>query len=99
MRIITYEARGSLLPAILIFVMLIVIVFLIVYQWTDLSILSWTPGVVSIIAVIISFNSYAKSSAQSFNKRIILSLARKLREQLDDKSDRTFYFLVPLVAL
>jgi hypothetical protein len=88
-----------LLPAILILVMLLVIVFLMIYQWTELSLLSWTPGVFSIIAIIISFNSYAKSSAQSVNKRIIMSLARRLKEQLDDKSDRTFYLLVPLVAL
>jgi hypothetical protein len=88
-----------ILPAILILAMLFVIVFLLIYQWTDMSLLSWTPGVVSIIAIIISFNSYIKTSVQSFNKELIRGLASKLREHLDDKSDKTFYLLIPLVAL
>jgi flagellar biosynthesis protein FliQ len=88
-----------ILPAILILAMLFVIVFLLIYQWTEMSLLSWTPGVVSIIAIIISFNSYIKTSVQSFNKELIRGLAAKLREHLDDKSDKTFYLLIPLVAL
>ncbi len=88
-----------ILPAILILAMLFVIVFLLIYQWTEMSLLSWTPGVVSIIAIIISFNSYIKTSVQSFNKELIRGLAAKLRERLDDKSDKTFYLLIPLVAL
>jgi hypothetical protein len=88
-----------ILPAILILAMLFVIVFLLIYQWTDNSLLSWTPGVVSIVAILISFNSYVKTSVQSFDKELIRGLAVKLREKLHDKSDKTFYLLIPLVAL
>jgi hypothetical protein len=87
------------MPAILIMLMLFVIVFLMIYQWTNISLLSWTPGVVSMIAIIISFTSYVKSSVQSVDKEITLSIAKTLRKKLSDKSDETFYLLVPLVAL
>jgi hypothetical protein len=87
---------GLYCPAILILAMQFVIVFLLIYQWTDISLLSWTPGVVSILALLISFNSYVKTSVQFFNKELIRGLAVKLREHLDDK---TFYLLSPFVAL
>jgi hypothetical protein len=87
------------MPAILILIMLFVIVFLMIYEWTNIPLLSWTPGVVSIIAILISFTSYVKSSVQSVNKEITFSIAKMLRKKLSDKSDETFYLLVPLVAI
>ena len=87
------------LPAIFTLVMLVFIVFLMVYEWTNISILNWTPGLISIVAVILSFNSYVQTSLLSVNKRIAHSLAAKLRPLLSDKSDETFCLLVPLVSL
>jgi hypothetical protein len=87
------------LPAIFILITLIFIVFLMVYQWTSLSILNWTPGLVSIVAIILAFNSYVQSSVQSINKRVAHGLAMRLRPLLPDKSDEAFHLLIPLVAL
>jgi hypothetical protein len=95
----TTDVFRVFLPAIFTFVMLIFIVFLMVYQWTNISLLNWTPGLVSIVAILIAFNSYVQSSVQSVNKRLVRTIAVKLRSRLADKSDETFYLLIPLVAL
>jgi hypothetical protein len=87
------------LPAFFILVLLIFLVFLMLYQWTNISLLNWTPGLVSIVAILIAFNSYVQSSVRSINKSIVQRLAAKLRLHLADKSDETFYLLIPLVAL
>jgi hypothetical protein len=87
------------LPALLVLVMLLFIVFLMIYQWTNVSILNWTPGLVSIVALILAFNSYAQSAVQSVNKQLAYGLAVRLRRLLSDKSEEAFHLLVPLVAL
>jgi hypothetical protein len=79
--------------------MLSFIVFLIIFQWTNIPILNWTPGLVSVMVIVIAFNSYVQSSVQSVNKKIAYGLALRLRSHLIDKSDETFCLLVPLVAL
>jgi hypothetical protein len=95
----TIDVFRVFLPAVFTLVMLIFIVFLMVYQWTNISLLNWTPGLISIVAILIAFNSYVQSSVQSVNKRLVQTSAARLRSRLDDKSDETFYLLVPLLAI
>ena len=87
------------LPAIFTLILLVFIVFLMIYQWTNISLLNWTPGLVSIVAIILAFNSYVQSSVKSANKQIAYSFAVKLRPLLTDQSEEAFHLLVPLVAL
>ena len=87
------------MPVIVTLVILIFILFLMVYQWTNISVLNWTPGLVSIVAIILAFNSYVQSSVKSANKRIANSWATRLRPLLADQSDEAFHLLVPLIAL
>ena len=95
----TKDAFRLLWPSILILTTSLSAMFLVIYQWTSLPLLSWTPGAVSIIAIVISFYSHAESTAKSASKDMTLTLAMRLRERLVDKSDDTFCLLVALVAL
>ncbi len=95
----TRDIFRLLLPSILILATSLAAVFLVIYQWTSLPLLSWTPGAVSLIAILISFYSHAESTAKSASKDMTLTLAKRLRERLPDKSDDTFCLLVALVAL
>jgi uncharacterized membrane protein len=87
------------LPAILILTILIFIMVLVIYQWTNISTLAWAPGLVSVMAIVIAFTSYTTSSVQLMNRRIAHMIAERLRSRLSDKSDEAFHLLVPLVAL
>ena len=95
----TRDFFSFFMPIVITLVILIFILFLMVYQWTNISILNWTPGLVSIVAIILAFNSYIQSSVKSANKRIAYSLAAMLRPLLADQSDEAFHLLVPLIAL
>ena len=95
----TRDFFSFFMPVIVTLIILIFILFLMVYQWTNISILNWTPGLVSIVAIIIAFNSYVQSSVKTANKRIAHSWAAKFRPLLPDQSDEAFHLLVPLIAL
>ena len=95
----TRDVFRVFLPAVFVLGMLIFIVFLMVYQWTNISLLNWTPGVVSIVAIAIAFNSYVQSSVKSVNKQVVYSIAKRLISRLADRDDETFCLLSSLVAL
>ena len=95
----TKDVYRLLLPSILILITALSAISIVIYQWNSLPFLSWTPGAVSIIAIVISFHSYAQSTAKSASKDVTLTLAMRLRKRLPDKSDSTFCLLVALVAL
>ena len=95
----TRDIFRLLLPSILILTTSLAAIFLVIYQWTSFPLLSWTPGAVSLIAILISFYSQVESTAKSTSKDLTLTLAMRLRQRLPDKSDNTFCLLVALVSL
>jgi hypothetical protein len=95
----TKEVFRLLLPSILILTTSLSAIFLVVYQWTSLPLLNWTPGAVSIIAIVLSFYSHAQTTVKSASKDMTMTLAMRLRERLPDKTDTTFCLLIALVAL